>query len=55
MWREERAGEGRTGGWRLAREAHVKHVVHVRDPGRDEAQRLVERRRILPRRIQEGT
>ena len=29
---------------------HVKHVAHIRDAGRVEAQRLVERRRILPSR-----
>jgi len=29
--------------------AHLKHVVHVRDARRVEAQRLVERRRVLPR------
>ena len=28
--------------------AHSKHVVHVRDAGRVEAQRLVERRGVLP-------
>ena len=32
------------------RGAHVEHVVHGRDAGRDEAQRLVERRRGLPSR-----
>ena len=35
---------------RATRGAHVKHVVHVRDAGRVEAQRLVERRRGLPSR-----
>ena len=29
--------------------AHVEHIVHVRIPGRVETQRLVERRRLLPR------
>ena len=29
--------------------AHVEHVAHVRDAGGVEAQRLVERRRVLPR------
>ena len=29
--------------------AHPEHVVHVRDAGGVEAQRLVERRRLLPR------
>ena len=32
------------------RGAHVEHAVHVRDAGRVEAQRLVERRRGLPSR-----
>eukprot|EP00964_Phaeocystis_antarctica_P009640 scaffold5248_cov49-Phaeocystis_antarctica.AAC.3 len=32
------------------RGAHVEHAVHVRDAGRVEAQRLVERRRVLPSR-----
>eukprot|EP00964_Phaeocystis_antarctica_P031102 scaffold17599_cov43-Phaeocystis_antarctica.AAC.1 len=32
------------------RGAHVEHVAHVRDAGRVEAQRLVERRRVLPSR-----
>eukprot|EP00964_Phaeocystis_antarctica_P013181 scaffold7220_cov45-Phaeocystis_antarctica.AAC.2 len=32
------------------RGAHVEHVAHVRDAGRVEAQRLVERRRFLPSR-----
>ena len=30
------------------RGAHLKHVLHVRDAGRVEAQRLVERIRVLP-------
>ena len=30
------------------RGAHPEHVLHVRDAGRVEAQRLVERRRALP-------
>jgi len=38
-------GVGGTG----RRGAHVKHVPHVRDVGRVEAQRLVERIRALPR------
>ena len=29
------------------RGAHIEHAVHVRDAGRVEAQRLVERRRVL--------
>eukprot|EP00964_Phaeocystis_antarctica_P125691 scaffold89365_cov60-Phaeocystis_antarctica.AAC.1 len=33
---------------RGTRGAHVKHGVHGRDTGRVEAQRLVERRRVLP-------
>ena len=32
------------------RGAHVEHVGHVRDAGRVEAERLVERRRALPSR-----
>eukprot|EP00964_Phaeocystis_antarctica_P065164 scaffold39268_cov62-Phaeocystis_antarctica.AAC.3 len=32
------------------RGAHVEHVAHVRDAGCVEAQRLVERRRLLPSR-----
>jgi len=32
------------------RGAHVEHAAHVRDAGRIEAQRLVERRRVLPSR-----
>ena len=36
------------------RGAHVEHVVHVRDAGRVEAQRLIERRRALPSRIKGG-
>ena len=32
------------------RGAHVEHAVHVRDLGRVEAERLVERRRALPSR-----
>eukprot|EP00964_Phaeocystis_antarctica_P083862 scaffold52794_cov50-Phaeocystis_antarctica.AAC.3 len=32
------------------RGAHVEHPVHVRDAGRVEAERLVERRRVLPSR-----
>ena len=45
---------GMPGLWRLraghARGAHPKHVLHVCDAGRVEAQRLVERRRALPSR-----
>ena len=47
--REGRWGQG-VGGRARARGAHVKHIVHVRDAGRVEAQRLVERRRGLPSR-----
>eukprot|EP00964_Phaeocystis_antarctica_P127612 scaffold91274_cov63-Phaeocystis_antarctica.AAC.3 len=32
------------------RGAHVEHVLHVRDAGRVEAQRLIERPRLLPSR-----
>eukprot|EP00964_Phaeocystis_antarctica_P005231 scaffold2864_cov52-Phaeocystis_antarctica.AAC.2 len=34
------------------RGAHPEHVAHVRDAGRVEAQRLIERRRVLPSRKQ---
>ena len=52
-WRcKQRAGRAQL--WRLraghARGAHRKHVTHVCDAGRVEAQRLVERRRALPSR-----
>jgi hypothetical protein len=45
-------GEGLTQGCRGqgTREAHVEHPVHVRDLGRVEAERLVERVRALPSR-----
>jgi hypothetical protein len=36
------------GGWQGTRGAHLKHVPHGCDAGGVEAQRLVERRRILP-------
>eukprot|EP00964_Phaeocystis_antarctica_P064366 scaffold38703_cov47-Phaeocystis_antarctica.AAC.3 len=36
-------------GGRAREGAHVEHVVHLRDAGGVEAQRLVERRRALPR------
>ena len=39
--------EGSRGG-QGTRRAHLKHPGHVRDAGRVEAQRLVERRRVLP-------
>eukprot|EP00964_Phaeocystis_antarctica_P140615 scaffold105480_cov45-Phaeocystis_antarctica.AAC.1 len=47
----QRAGErARLQIWGRARGgAHVEHVAHVRDAGGVEAQRLVERRRALPR------
>eukprot|EP00964_Phaeocystis_antarctica_P109358 scaffold73841_cov52-Phaeocystis_antarctica.AAC.2 len=32
------------------RGAHCEHAAHIRDAGRVEAQRLVERRRVLPSR-----
>ena len=34
------------------RGAHLKHVAHVRDAGRVEAQRLVEGVRVLPSQMQ---
>ena len=44
-------GEGpRLWGGRARGGAHVEHVPHVRDLGRVEAERLVERRRVLPSR-----
>ena len=39
--------EGPTQG---TRRAHVEHLLHGRDLGRVEAERLVERRRVLPSR-----
>ena len=45
------ARRNRLGTWHGTREgegAHVKHLAHVRDAGRVEGQRLVERRRFLP-------
>ena len=49
-------GEGPTQGWggQGTRGAHVEHDFHIRDLGRVEAERLVERRRVLPR-PKEGT
>ncbi len=35
-------------GAEVARGVHLKNVVHGRDLGRVEAERLVERRRVLP-------
>ena len=43
--KESQAGDGEQG----TRGAHLKHVAHVCHAGRVEAQRLVERRRALPR------
>ena len=44
-------GKPNCGGcWQGTRGAHVKHGLHGCDAGRIEAQRLVERRRRLPRR-----
>ena len=45
----QRAGEGSTAHiqGRAAGGAHREHVAHVRDAGRVEAQRLVERRRAV--------
>jgi hypothetical protein len=50
--RKQRAGRGPKcgGGWQGTRGAHAKHVLHGRDAGRVPAQRLVERRRVLPSR-----
>ena len=53
--RTQRAGEGSTTDMGQAtRGAHVEHEVHGRDARRVEAQRLVERRRTLPRVKKEG-
>ena len=53
--RKRRAGEGSSADWEQGtRGAHPEHVVHGRDLGRVEAQRLVEGRRVLPSR-NEGT
>ena len=38
------------GGWQGTRGAHLEHVLHACDAGRVEAQRLVERPRVLPSR-----
>ena len=46
--RSVHGGTNWTLGTARARGAHVKHVVHARDTGRVEAQRLVERVRALP-------
>jgi len=49
-------GEGSTADWGqgTGSEAHVEHLLHVCDVGGVEAQRLVERRRALPRGRTEG-
>eukprot|EP00964_Phaeocystis_antarctica_P045731 scaffold26341_cov62-Phaeocystis_antarctica.AAC.3 len=49
--RTQRAGEGATADWGQGTQggAHVEHVAHGCDAGGVEAQRLVERRRVLPR------
>ena len=50
-WRRrmQRAGEGLSGDQgRGTRGAHIEHAAHVCDAGGVEAQRLVERRRVLP-------
>ena len=49
--RNQRAGAGLTIGWEAQARggAHVEHVAHVGDAEGVEAQRLVERPRILPR------
>eukprot|EP00964_Phaeocystis_antarctica_P111985 scaffold76209_cov58-Phaeocystis_antarctica.AAC.3 len=53
--RKRRAGEGSSAVWEQGtRGAHPEHVVHGRDLGRVEAQRLVEGRRVLRSR-NEGT
>eukprot|EP00964_Phaeocystis_antarctica_P080635 scaffold50376_cov38-Phaeocystis_antarctica.AAC.1 len=44
QWRTRLQIEGRARGG-----AHVEHLLHARDAGGVEAQRLVERRRVLPR------
>ena len=45
-----RGGSNRGGGWQSTREAYLEHVLRVRDAGGKEAQRLVERLRLLPSR-----
>ena len=46
-WRKWHARAGARGAEGM-RGAHVKHEMHVRDAGRVEVQRLVERHRMLP-------
>ena len=48
-WRKWHARAGALGAEGM-RGAHVKHEMHVRDAGRVEVQRLVERHRVLPSR-----
>eukprot|EP00964_Phaeocystis_antarctica_P061806 scaffold36956_cov62-Phaeocystis_antarctica.AAC.4 len=48
--RSAQGGPNYVGCWQGTRGAHVKHSVHVCDAGRVEAQRLVERPRVLPSR-----
>ena len=51
--RKRRAGLGRLkAGGHGTRGAHVEHVLHVRDAGRVQAERLVERNRPLPSQMQ---
>ena len=47
---KQRAGRARLWRLRVRRRAHLKHAFHVPDAGRVEAQRLVERRRLLQSR-----
>ena len=49
-WRKRQGGPNCGGSGQGTRGAHVKHVLHVCDAGRVEAQRLVERGRALPSR-----
>ena len=49
----QRAGQGSSADWEQGTgRAHVDHVAHVRDTRRVEAQRLVERPRLLPSRTE---
>ena len=53
-WRHDKRhargkGPGQGLGAKGTRGAHVEHVAHVRDLGGVKAQRLIERRRALPR------
>ena len=49
-WRKQQRGPDCGGSGQGTRGAHPKHLRHVCDPGRVEAQRLVERGRGLPSR-----